>query len=137
MTILTDEEKVRVRHHLGYLNVQEAQTFNYGIPAGVQTQFSIESAMDKILPQSAGLVREHLCILDGIERQAIGAYELVETSEVGDIKIDPEMHRKLFGTHGYMRWRASLANLFGVMPNPYDFRFVGMSGGVNAPVRHG
>jgi hypothetical protein len=136
--IFTDEEKVQIRHALGYQQGQLAYTFVLGVPASVQSQFPIEVAMDKILPEAAGLVRRHLQILERIEFQGVEDYELMAVSQIDEIHVNPDEHKKLFGNHGYMRWRASLANLFGIAPNPYDMRFTGMgTAGINSRVQHG
>ena len=131
MSTLTPEEKVKIRHHLGYLNVASAQTFVFGIPAAVQTQFSVEGAMNFVLLEAEPELRRHLRILDGLEEQDLNDTELLAVLEVGEIKINPDELRKLF-TQQYRKWRASLANLLGITPNPYDQRFAGM--GVNVPV---
>lgn len=137
MPIFTDEEKVEIRHHLGYQQGQLSYTFSLGVPASVQSQFPIEIAMDKLLPAAAGKVREHLEILCRIEGQGVDDYELMAVTKVDEIEINRDEHRQLFGNQGYMRWRASLANLFGIIPNPYDLRFSGQTGGINARVSHG
>ena len=41
---ITEDERARGRHHLGYMQVQEASTFVLGVPSGVQTAFMIEGA---------------------------------------------------------------------------------------------
>ena len=64
---LTPEEKTATRHHLGYLGVAYAYTFVFGIPSGVQTQFSVEGAMDRLLADSEPRYRQILRILDRID----------------------------------------------------------------------
>ena len=128
---LTAEEKVKVRHHLGYLNVANAFTFVFGIPAAVQTQFTVEGAMDRILADAEPEVRRQLRILDKIEELDVENLEDVEASEVGEIKLDPKFYEKRWKQ--YERWRRSLANLFGIAPNPFDQRLA--SYGISVPVR--
>jgi hypothetical protein len=131
---LTDAERVKIRHHLGFLNVTEVATFFLGIPAATQQIFLIESAMNLVLPAAEPEVRRHLRILDGLEEQDIEDAELLAVVKVGEIEVNPKELMVLFQQQ-YRKWRASLANLFGVRPNPYDERFVGL--GVNVPVIHG
>lgn len=131
---LTDEERVKVRHHLGFLNVTEVATFFLGIPAASQQLFLIESAMNLVLPAAEFEVRRHLRILDRLEEQDVEDSELLAVLEVGEIKINPNELSVLFKQQ-YLKWRASLANIFGVKPNPYDERFVGL--GLNVRVAHG
>lgn len=130
--LLTDEEKVRIRHHLGYLNVQAAATFQLGIPAAVQTQFVIESAMNKIIADALPKVRQLLSVLDGIEAQMVDDAELAAINRLDTIEINQKEQVQLRDQYDYHR--RGLANLFGVFPNPYDQRFAG--GGINATVHH-
>jgi hypothetical protein len=128
---LTPEEKTRVRHHTGYVGVAAVYTFVFGVPAAVQTQFSIEGAMDNILAESEELVRKHLAILDKIQMQQIDDLELLALLEADEIKFNPDEQKKL--DREYFKWVGSLCNLFGCIPNPFDQRFKAM-GGVNVPV---
>jgi hypothetical protein len=130
--LLTPEEKTKVRHHLGYLGVASAFTFVLGIPAAVQTQFTVEGAFNLILPESLPEVRRHLRILDRIEELDVEGLEDVEVEEIGDIKIDAKFYEKRWAQ--YERWRRSLANLFGIAPNPFDQRLAGH--GLSVRVNH-
>lgn len=122
---LTEQEKVQVRHHLGYMNVKESQTFVLGFPAGVQTQFMIEGAMNKVLEDAMHQLRRHVAILDKIESQMVDDQELLSVQSVDEIVINPEEMNKL--RKEYQHWRKGLANLLGIVPNPYDGRFAGRS----------
>ncbi len=135
MSALTPEEKVRIRHHLGYLNVQEAYTFVLGTPAGVETQFLIEGAMDRLLPTAVPLVRELVSKCDATEAQRFESQENLVAAQVGSITLrGREEQRDL--AHSYDHWRNALANALGTTPNPYDLRpDHGLAGGLNVPVR--
>lgn len=134
--MLTEEEKVLARHHLGYLNVAESSTFVLGVPAGVQTQFTIEGAFPRILPQAEPLFRRHLKILDSLEEQILENAPNVAVEFIDTIKIDKKAFRQTVEQYRY--WGSSLGNLMGVPPNPFDQRFnqwsTGGGGGVNAKV---
>src|SRR4051812_360284 len=84
---LVEEDKVRIRAHLGFLGVQESATFVLGVPAGVQTQFMIELAMNKILPSSIPKVLSYLNILDTIDGQMVEDLELLAITRIGDIDV--------------------------------------------------
>ena len=134
---LTDEEKVRVRRHMGYLNVTAASTFALGVPAAMQTQFIIEGAMNRLLPEAYDEVRRLLSILDGVEQQIVEDQELLAVSKVDEIDIRPDEFKQLIKQ--YLWWQSSLANMFGVTPNPFDMRFVSWgtgAGGINVNVQH-
>jgi hypothetical protein len=131
--MLTEQEKVRVRHHLGYLNVQQSQTFVLGVPAGVQTQFMIEGAMLRILPQAEFKVRDYLDRLDSVEQQILDDTENVAVESIGEIKVNLKEMKHLI--ERYEWWRRALANLFGTIPNPFDQRFQGWGpGSINVSV---
>jgi len=130
-------ERVSIRRHMGYLNVDASQTFSLGIPAAVQTQFMIEGAMNRVLPEAYDEVRRLVAILDGVEQQIIDDQELLAVSKVDEIDIRQDEFKQL--VKQYLFWQASLANLMGIPPNPFDQRFAPYAngaGGINANVIH-
>lgn len=136
---LTEEEKVDVRRHLGYLNVQEAQTFVLGVPAGVQTQFIVEGAMQKLLASAEPMLRRYLIALNNIECQIMENTENLAVENIGQIKVNLKEFEMVLQRYKY--WQGSLGNLLGVPPNPYDMRpWLGAGwtggGGVNVPVQN-
>lgn len=138
MTALSLEEKVRVRHHMGYLNVQEAQTFTLGTPAAVETQFLIEGAMNKVLPEAMPLLRRYLEMCDETENTMFCDQETLVANRLGEIDLNNQgehrNQRELRRSYKY--WQTSLANLLGVPPNPFDQRTQYGLGGVNVRVQH-
>jgi hypothetical protein len=130
---LAEEDKARIRHHMGYLQVVQVQTFVAGFPAAVQSQFAIEGAMDKVLPSAVPRLTRILDVMDGIEEQMVADQELLAVTQVGEIQVRPDEFKQLQGQYVY--WQRSLANLLAVEPNQYDQRF--MNAGLNVPVRHG
>lgn len=133
--MITEAEKVKARHHLGYLQVAASSTFSLGVPAGVQTQFTVEGAFSRILPQAEEEFRRHLKILDEHECQILEALPNVQVESLGTIKINLKAFRAYL--QQYRFWCASLANLMGITPNPFDQRWGSWNaaaGGVNATV---
>lgn len=131
--VFTEAEKVRIRHHLGYLNVEAAQTFVLGAPAAVPTQFLIEGAMNKVLPDAYSLALELLSRCEAVESQITENQELLAVTQVDEIGVRQDEFQQLLKRYEY--WRNGLANVLGVYPNPFDKRFGGgMAGGVNVPV---
>lgn len=129
----TDEEKARIRHHLGYINVGNAATFALGVPQAVETQFIIENAFNLVLPEAEHEVRRMVAYLDGIEQRMVDDLELLSVDQVGEVKVRRDEMDHL--RKEYVHWQTSLANVFGITPNPYDKRpFV--KGGLNVPVQH-
>lgn len=124
--MLTPDEKVKVRHHAGYLAVAEAQTFVLGTPAAVETQFIIEGAMDRVLEAALPEFRRHLSILDQIENQMVADFELLAVTTLGEISINKDEQKQL--TQRYDYWVNSMCNLMGVSRNPFDQRLVNGAG---------
>lgn len=127
----TEQEKVRIRHHLGYLNVGLVETFSLGVPSGVETSFLIEGAMNRVLPEAEQEARRHVGILDTIESYMVGDVELLAVLKIGEIEINPNEQVKLKSV--YAHWQGALGNLLGIPRNPYDQRF--MNAGINIGVR--
>jgi len=117
----SDDEKAMIRYHLGYPNVSSVATFSLGLPAAIEPLFILESAMNLILPSAESLVRQHLEILTQIESQQVDDLELLAVDAVDEIKLRAKEHTQLI--QQYLKWRDSMANIFGVMANPYDKRF--------------
>lgn len=135
---VTEESKVRARHHTGYLNAQESATFQMGVPAAVQTQFMIEGSFAKILPSAEPLYYKLLSRLDGLEQLIEDNADATVATRIGNLEINAKELEHLLDR--YMYWRGALCNLLGIPPNPFDMRFGGRlsgGGGVNVPVSHG
>ena len=135
----TEDEKVRIRHHLGFLNVQQASVFVLGVPAAVETQFLIEGAMGRVLPQAEAKARSLLDQLDGMEQQIFDDTELLAVTQVDEIGIRQDEYEAILKRYHF--FRNGLANVLGVYPNPFDKRFYDATGGgggngINVPVRH-
>lgn len=130
--LITEEEKDRARHHMGYLAVEAAQTFVLGIPAAVQTQFMIEGALNRILPQAAERFRTLLCRLDSVEAEVFCGMDLASVDKIDTIDIRTDRLEAL--AKYYKIAQQGLANLLGVPPNPFDMREWLQGGSINVPV---
>lgn len=118
--VISENDKVRARFHLGYLNVEQAQTFVLGIPAAVQTTYMIEGALNRILPQALDKFIELLDRLDCVECELWGGMDLASVNKIAEIEVNPTRRKELAGY--YQVARQGLANLLGIIPNPYDQR---------------
>lgn len=130
--MLTPDEKVRIRHHMGYPQVEQARTFFLGYPISVPTSTMIEGSLDKIQPGAEPLLRKLIARLDVIEEQMIDDLELLAVRKIDEIEINPDEHGSLIAQ--YKHWQLAMGNLVGVPPNPFDQRFMSGGGGINAPV---
>lgn len=133
---VTEEEKVRARHHMGYSGMQAVQTFRVGVPGPIQTAFIIEGNLNNILPQSEMLFRKLLEQLDCIEAQIEENQGNLAVSGVDEIQIRADEFEQLVKRY---KWRqGELANLLQCPPNPFDMRWGswGGGGGINVTVSH-
>ena len=117
MSTLSEEEKVRIRDHLGFLNSSELSTFVLGLPAGVETQFMIERAMNLYVKESA--IR---CELEGLDKQRAAVRGSIGVEAIGGIRMRSPSDAFAELNKEFIRLVGRLANAFGVAPNPFDNR---------------
>jgi hypothetical protein len=130
--VVTEEEKSRARHHLGYPEVDAVSTFALGIPAAMQTNFMIEGAFNRISQSSAERFRLLLCRLDAVEEQVFCSADLTDVNKVDTIEIN----RKWIIEKAkiYKIAQQALGNLLAVPPNPFDMREWLQGGSINVGV---
>lgn len=138
---LTDEEKEKVRYHLGYLETSFAPSIQLGIPRPLQTVFLLEQGLTLLTNGFAvNRVRCILKILEDLECKLFGAVNTLSAGELGELKLHPLAHQgKLFTDsieHEYVRWAGRLADVFGVPLYPYAKRFKKSGPGSTVSVRH-
>lgn len=123
MSTLSEEEKVRIRDHLGFLNSSELSTFVLGLPAGVETQFMIERAMNLYIKESAlPMVRQILCELDDLDKSRKAVRSTIGVEAIGGIRMRSPSDAFAELNKEFIRLIGRLANAFGVAPNPFDNR---------------
>lgn len=130
---LTTEERARIRYHLGFPNVQQYATFALGTPQAFEGLFVLESAFDKVIPESLPTVRELMARCDETEAQRFEFQPDLEVSKVCDIELRSDAQMRLWDQYDY--WRNALANQLGVYCNPFDKR-ENARPGINAMVMH-
>ena len=127
-----EQERARCRHHLGYIQAQATSTFVLGVPAGVQTQFMIEGAWDRLLPSAYPKFVELLDRMDADEAQIDENTENVAVNEIGEIKLRDDEFQQIITR--YQHWQGALGNMLGVVPNPFDQRPWLAGGGGRSPI---
>lgn len=146
MATLTEEEKERVRYHLGYMatsfgSQQAAASIAFGIPRPVQTMFLVEEAIQNLLTNAFAIdrVRRVLFTLDDIEEKLRSATCILVAEQVGELKLRGakrgETHPDLLERE-YVRWAKRLADILGVPLYHYSSRFRGGGPGRSIPVHH-
>lgn len=120
-SLLTDEEKTKIRFHLGYPNVTRMTILMTEVPAPRQLGFLLEPAMDALLPDAVVLVRQIICQMDKLECQLFETAERMQASAVGNLKMradEQDAVEKL-----YARFGRRLADILGVPPYPLSVRY--------------
>jgi hypothetical protein len=120
-SVLSNEEKTRVRYHLGYPNLTRITTLMATVPAPRQLEFLLEPAMNALLPDAVQIVRELVCQMDKIECQLGQSAERMQASQVGNLKTRADEQDALEKL--YVRFGRRLADVLGVPPYPLSVRY--------------
>lgn len=126
---LTDDEKARIRYHMGYPMLTYVATFSIGVPIAFETSFIIEGAMNLVAGPTLTRVQTLLCRLEETECQMHENIDLAVITKLDEIGIDPNMQRSFKSAYAY--WQNALGNVLSVPVNPFDQR---RGGGLNVPV---
>ena len=132
--LLTDEEKARIRYHLGYPQTEPVSSIQLGAPAFGQTMFMVESAMERIPVAAIGFIRQLVQILDRTEANIIDAQDFLVASAAGEVDINKD-HIEQLRTE-YARWAQKLADNLGAPINQFAAAFRGSVNSINIPVIH-
>jgi len=93
----------------------------------------IEGALDVLLPAAYPMFYQLLDRMDCIECEVFGGSDLADVDSMGEIHINRK--RLSEKAQYYLIAQQSLANLLGVIPNPWDQRsWLGGGGVINVPV---
>jgi len=130
---LTNEERVKVRKALGYVQTKLAVTFSLGIVTNVAYQQLAERAMDQLIPEAEDYIRQLLTRFDEIETLIAEDTDTLVATAIGNITLNQDQLKKLWERYKY--WRGVLSNALGVPPAPDDQREQAMS--LNVAVIHG
>lgn len=125
----TAEEQARVADYLGFLDLSAAASIQLGFPAASQPLFLVRSALGRVLPEAENLVRKYLVELDRIDGEMSDARRRLKAKSIGNLTLNPDELRVLRQENKY--WAQRLADILGVMLNPYSIRFG--SGGGSGP----
>ena len=125
---LSDDEKARVRHHLGYPNVNAMAGAFFGIPASRPTAFLVDLAVTNLIPAAVEIIRGELHVLDDIECKMVDCQDRLAAKSLDGIVLNNEEGPHL--EREYNRWAHRLANELGVPVYHFSERF-GNAGGVS------
>lgn len=132
--VLTNEEKARIRYHLGYPQTDPVTSIQLGLPRASQTAYVVEGQMDRIPDHAIAIIRNIVAILDGIDARLIDALDRLAAKSTSDLDLNPEECDKL--RKEYAAWALTLADNLGAPINRFASKF--QSGGmpINIPVIH-
>lgn len=131
--VLTEQDKSRIRGHMGYPDVRAAASFVVGFPATIETAYLIETAMNEVRIEAVPRLRRILDVLDSFEELDAEDVEVHVASKVGEIEVNNKEHRVI--DDRYDVWLGKLENFLCVSRNPFDKRWAGGSpGSINRPV---
>ena len=119
--VLSEEEKARIRRHLGYFTLNAAPSIQLGFPRASQPLFLVDQAFDQIPDYAVSLIRGDLAILDNIEVQLVEAQKRFKADKLGDLTINRSETDQLRGEYVY--WAQRLADDLGCPLNIYAERF--------------
>lgn len=135
MTVqLTDEEKSKVRRHLGFPEVEQISSATFGLVVPLQGLFMVDTAMNHLSAPAAARVRQLIGLMDAMEQKMVQATCQIGVEQVGDIRLrsaDAGKTTTDLLEKEYLRWAKRLADCLGVAFYPYSARF---SGGMNVRV---
>jgi hypothetical protein len=134
--VLSEEEKARIRHHLGYILTDPVSSIQLGVPRASQPQFLVEGQMNRIPDTAVGMIRRYVDILDKLEGTLLDAVSRFKASKLGEITLRDNETAMIEGE--YFRWATRLADDLGVPLNIYSERFRSGTGAlpINIPVVH-
>lgn len=132
--VLTDEEKARIRYHLGYPQTDPVSSIQLGAPAFGQTLFMVESAMERIPTSVIGIIRQLVQVLDHMEARIMEAPDFLIASAAGEVDINKDYIEQL--RTEYARWAKKLADNLGCPINQFAAAFQGSVNSINIPVIH-
>lgn len=126
---LTVEERVKIRHHLGYPNLSTGQAMAFGSVIPIQAHFLLESSMNNLLVDAEPIVRRLICTLDEIECLMARALPDLQVTRTGSgVELDKTYNDTL--EKEYMRFAARLCDVLAVPFHPFSLRYSGGQRGV-------
>lgn len=133
--VLTEEEKARIRYHLGYPQTDRVASVQIGVRDFGQNLFLVDAQMDRIPVAVIGIVRNLVQILDQTEANIIDAQAFLVARAAGEVDINPDHIRQL--REEYANWARKLADTLGAPINQYAAAFQGVGAmSMNIPIVH-
>lgn len=121
---LSDDEKERVRYHMGYHGIEFKTSLTLGTPSVTQSLFILESALGDLQPVAEKSVRRAVQELDCLEDLMSKATATVEVKSTGGASAGGVRFRDGYETWDildgqYARWLTKLGDTLGSPLAPF------------------
>ena len=130
---LTEEEKNRVRYHLGIPMTSPAASIILGFPASAQPAFLVEHALELIPDSAISTIRAVIAKCDATDAGVFESQDRLVAKAVDEVDLNPD--EAVLRRREYRFWVQRLADCLGVPLNAFAAAF--QSGGpmpLNVPV---
>ena len=132
---LTEEEKNRIRYHLGIPLTNPVASIQLGFPASSQQAFLAEHAMELIPESAISVIRMLIAKCDASDAGVFESQDRLVAKAVDEVDLNPD--EAVLRRREYRYWVQRLADNLGVPLNAFAAAF--QSGGpmpLNVPVIH-
>lgn len=133
-TIFSEEEKARVRYHMGYLNTDPVLTITLGVPSLTQPAFILEGALNRLPQSRAQILRMLLGRLDTLDNDIFESRRRLKVRKVDEIEMNPTEPDDL--EREYVRQAKRMSDFLGAPLNPYSTRWLAGRQPLSIPVRN-
>ena len=122
---LTEEEKNRVRYHLGIPMTNPVASIQLGFPASAQPAFLVEHALELIPDTAIATIRTVLAKCDATDGGIFESQDRLVAKSVDEVDLNPD--EAVLRRREYRYWVQKLADCLGVPYNAFAAAF--QSGG--------
>jgi phosphoribosylaminoimidazole carboxylase (NCAIR synthetase) len=122
---LTEEEKSRVRYHLGIPQTFPVSSIILGFPASAQPAFLVEHALELIPDTAISVIRALIAKCDATDCGIFESQDRLVAKAVDEVDLNPD--EAVLRRREYRYWVQKLADNLGVPINAYAAAF--QSGG--------
>lgn len=131
--VLSEEEKARVRYHLGYPQTDPISSIQLGVPGAGQPQFLVEGQLERIPESAIGIIRGIIARCDSTDQRILESQERLAAKSVDEVDLNPDEPNLL--RQEYRFWVQKLADNIGAPINAYASAFqAGGRASLNIPV---
>ena len=133
LVTLTEEEKSRVRYHLGIPQTFPVASIILGFPASSQPAFLVEHALELIPATAISVIRALIAKCDATDNGVYESQDRLVAKTVDEVDLNPD--EAVLRRREYRYWVQKLADNLGVPYNAFAAAF--QSGGpmpLNVPV---